>query len=75
MGKKISFPMGDGNVKNGYFNPTTIPARIQAKKNATATATRMRMAAAGVEIKRVSTRAAEPVQSAAFKDVPGNISI
>jgi len=60
--------MGDGNVKNGYFNPTTIPARIQAKKNATATATRMRMAAAGVEIKRVSTRAAEPVQSAAFKD-------
>jgi len=60
--------MVDGNVKNGYFNPTTIPARIQAKKNATATATRMRMAAAGVEIKRVSTRAAEPVQSAAFKD-------
>jgi hypothetical protein len=68
MAKKISFPMGDGKVENGYYNPTTIPARIQAKKNATATATRMRLAARGVEIKRMSTRAPEPVQSAAFKN-------
>lgn len=67
MAKKISFPMGDGKVENGYFNPTSIPAKIQAKKNATATATRMRLAAQGVEIKRSSTRASEPVQSEAFK--------
>jgi hypothetical protein len=67
MGKKISFPLGDGKVKNGYFDPTSIPSKIQAKKNATATATRMRIAAQGVEIKRTSTRAAEPVQSEAFK--------
>jgi hypothetical protein len=68
MAKKISFPMGDGKVANGYYNPTSIPAIIQAKKNATATATRMRMAAAGVEIKQVSTRAIEPIQSEAFKN-------
>jgi|TARA_R110001592_G_scaffold85153_1_gene251481 hypothetical protein len=67
MGKKISFPMGDGDIKNGYYNPTTIPAKIQAKKNATATATRMRMAEAGFQAKQVSTRANEPVQSEAFK--------
>ena len=42
MAKKISFPMGNGMVENGYYNPATIPAKIQAKKNATATATRMR---------------------------------
>lgn len=68
MSKKISFPMGNGNVVNGYFNPTSIPAKIQAKKNATATATRMRLAARGVEIKQMSTRASEPVQSEAFKN-------
>ena len=32
MGKKISFPLGDGKVKNGYFDPTSIPSKIQAKK-------------------------------------------
>tara|TARA_R100001198_G_C5096769_1_gene130841 strand:+ start:128 stop:355 length:228 start_codon:yes stop_codon:yes gene_type:complete len=68
MAKKISFPMGDGKVENGYFDPTSIPSKIQAKKNATATATRMRLAAQGVEIKRMSTRASEPVQSEAFKN-------
>ena len=31
MGKKISFPLGDGKVKNGYFDPTSIPSKIQAK--------------------------------------------
>jgi|TARA_R110000796_G_scaffold185_16_gene776 hypothetical protein len=67
MGKKISFPMGNGVVKNGYYDPTTIPAKIQAKKNATATATRMRLAAQGFQAKQVSTRASEPEQSAAFK--------
>jgi len=68
MGKKISFPMGDGKVANGYFNPTSIPAKIQAKKNATATATRERLAAAGFQAKQVTTRANEPEQSAAFKN-------
>jgi len=67
MGKKISFPMGDGKVANGYYNPTSIPAKIQAKKNATATATRERLAAQGFQAKQVSTRAIEPVQSEAFK--------
>jgi hypothetical protein len=52
---------------NGYFNPTSIPAKIQAKKNATATATRIRMAEAGFQAKQVSTKANEPVQSASFK--------
>jgi len=54
-------------VENGYFDPTSIPAKIQAKKNATATATRMRLAARGSQAKQVSTRATEPVQSEAFK--------
>ena len=31
MEKKISFPMGNGMVKNGFYDPTTIPAKIQAK--------------------------------------------
>jgi len=57
MAKKISFPEGNGKIENGYYDPTSIPARIQAKKNATATATRMRLAAQGVEIKRSSTKA------------------
>jgi hypothetical protein len=52
---------------NGYFNPTSIPARIQAKKNATAVATRMRLAAQGFQAKQVSTKASEPEQSASFK--------
>ena len=67
MGKKISFPMGNGDIKNGYFNPTSIPAKNQANKNATATSTRMRLADAGFQSKQVSTRANEPVQSEAFK--------
>ena len=24
MAKKISFPMGDGKVENGYYNPTSV---------------------------------------------------
>ena len=68
MGKKISFPMGDGKVANGYINPTSIHAKIQANKNAKATATRERLAAAGFQAKQVTTRATEPEQSAAFKN-------
>ena len=67
MANKVSFPMGDGKVANGYYNPTSIPAKIQAKKNATATATRERLASQGFQAKQVSTRAIEPVQSEAFK--------
>ena len=72
MGKKISVPIQGENFKkattNGYYNPTSIPAKIQAKKNATATATRERLAAAGFQAKQVTTRANEPEQSAAFKN-------
>jgi hypothetical protein len=75
MGKAInkdSFPLQGKVYKrettNGYYNPTTIPAKIIAKKNATATATRQRLADAGFQAKQVSTRANEPEQSAAFKN-------
>jgi hypothetical protein len=68
MEKKISFPMGDGMVKNGYYDPTTIPAKIQAKKNATAVATKIRLAEQGFQAKQVSTKSNEPVQSTAFKN-------
>ena len=72
MGTKASFPMQGKVFKrettNGYYNPTTIPAAIQAKKNAKATATRERLAAAGFQAKQVTTRANEPEQSAAFKN-------
>ena len=71
MGTKASFPMQGKVFKrettNGYYNPTTIPAKIQANKNAKATATRERLAAAGFQAKQVTTRANEPEQSAAFK--------
>jgi hypothetical protein len=32
MAKKISFPLGDGNVPNGYFNPTSQYQKSQQKK-------------------------------------------
>jgi hypothetical protein len=69
--KGVSFPIQGKMFKkettNGYYNPTSIPAKIQAKKNATATATRIRLAEQGFQAKQVSTRSTEPVQSAAFK--------
>ncbi len=68
MAKKISFPMGDGIVENHYYDPTSIPAKIQAKKNATSTAARERLAAQGFQASQVSTKAVEPQQSAAFKN-------
>ena len=68
----MSFPMQGEVFKrettNGFYDPTSIPAKIQAKKNATATATRMRMAEAGFQAKQVSTRASEPEQSTSFKN-------
>ena len=69
--KGTSFPIQGAKYKrettNGYFDPTSIPAKIQAKKNAKDVATRIRLAAQGLDIKRVSTRSTEPVQSEAFK--------
>ena len=69
--KGTSFPTQGAKYKrettNGYFDPTSIPAKIQAKKNAKDVATRIRLAAQGLDIKRVSTRSTEPVQSEAFK--------
>jgi hypothetical protein len=68
----MSFPMQGEVFKrettNGYYNPTSITAAIQRKKNATAVATKIRLAASGVNIAQVSTRAPEPEQSAAFKN-------
>jgi hypothetical protein len=68
MAKKISFPVGDGNVPNGYFNPTSQYQKSQQKRNAKKVAKRQRLAKAGIVCDMKSTRAAEPVQSAAFKN-------
>ena len=69
--KTASFPIQGARYKrettNGYFDPTSIPAKIQAKKNAKAVATRIRLAAQGFDAKRISTKSTEPVQSEAFK--------
>jgi|TARA_R110000744_G_scaffold15087_5_gene42486 hypothetical protein len=69
---KMSFPMQGEVFKrettNGYYNPTSVQSSILRKKNATATATRERLASKGVKIPLVSTRAPEPEQSAAFKN-------
>ena len=69
---KMSFPMQGEVFKrettNGFYDPTSIPAKIQAKKNAIATATRERLAAQGFQAKQVTTKASEPVKSAAFKN-------
>ena len=68
MKKKISFLIGDGKVQNGYYNPTTIPQAIQQAKNRKSVKRRKALAKAGVNIPQSSTRAAEPVQSKAFKN-------
>ena len=67
MAKKISFPMGDGKVENGYYNGTTVYQKALQKRNAKKVAKRQRLAKAGIKCDMESTRAAEPVQSAAFK--------
>jgi|TARA_R110000796_G_scaffold140782_2_gene256966 hypothetical protein len=67
MAKKISFPMGNGEIKNGYFNGTSIPQAIQQNKNRKNVKKRQRLAKAGLNIPQQSTRASEPVQSASFK--------
>jgi len=67
MSKKISFPMGNGKVENGYYNPTSIPQAIQQKRNRKKVAKKQRLAKAGIVCEMKDTRAKEPVQSAAFK--------
>ena len=72
MGKKISFPMQGEVYKrettNGYYNPTSVSQAIQQKKNRKKVAARIKLAKkTNVNPPQKSTRAAEPVQSAAFK--------
>jgi len=73
MGKKISFPMQGENYKrattNGVFNPTTIPQALQSAKNKAVVAARIKTAKkTNLNPPQKSTRAAEPVQSEAFKN-------
>ena len=44
MAKKISFPMGNGKVENGYYNPTSIPQALQNAKNKKKVEARVRLA-------------------------------
>lgn len=60
--------MGDGKVENGYYNGTTVYQKALQKRNAKKVAKRQRLAKAGIKCDMKSTRAAEPVQSAAFKN-------
>ena len=63
MAKKIK------QVTNGYFNPTSIPQAIQQKKNRKRVEAKIRLAKkTNLNPKQKSTRAKEPVQSAAFKN-------
>lgn len=67
----ISFPtqglVYQRETTNGYYNPTSIPAAIQQKKNQDKVLRSIKKAKDGVNISRLSTRAKEPVQSASFK--------
>jgi hypothetical protein len=67
----ISFPaqglVYQRETTNGYYDPTSIPAAIQQKKNQAKVLRSIKKAKDGINIPRSSTRAKEPVQSAAFK--------
>jgi hypothetical protein len=67
----ISFPIQGAKYQrettNGYYNPTSIPAAIQQKKNQVQALRSIKKAKDGINIPRSSTRAKEPVQSPAFK--------
>ena len=74
MGKanKASFPMQGEVYKrettNGYYNPTSVQQAIQQKKNRNTVAARIKLAKKNnVNPPQKSTRASEPVQSAAFR--------
>ena len=76
MGSKkenISFPEQGERYKrettNGYYNPTSVFQAIQQKKNRKKVAARIKLAKkTNLNPPQKSTRAAEPVQSAAFKN-------
>ena len=67
----ISFPVKglayQIETTNGYYNPASIPAAIQQKKNQAKVLRSIKKAKDGINIPRSSTRAKEPIQSAAFK--------
>jgi hypothetical protein len=69
--KGISFPeqgmVYQRETTNGYYDPTSIPAAIQQKKNQAKVLRSIKKAKDGINIPRSSTKAKEPVQSAAFK--------
>jgi len=69
----VSFPMQGEVYKrettNGYYNPTSVQQAIQQKKNRMTVAARIKLAKKNnVNPPQKSTRAAEPVQSKAFKN-------
>jgi hypothetical protein len=76
MGSKkenISFPMQGEVYKrettNGYYNPTSIQQALQNAQNKKKVAARIKLAKkTNLNPPQKSTRAAEPVQSAAFKN-------
>tara|TARA_B100000780_G_C21056557_1_gene424500 strand:- start:960 stop:1202 length:243 start_codon:yes stop_codon:yes gene_type:complete len=70
--KGVSFPIKGAKYKrettNGYFNPTSIPQAIQQKKNSKQVAASIKRAKkTNLNPPQKSTRAKEPVQSAAFR--------
>ena len=74
MGKanKASFPMQGEVYKrettNGYYNPTSIQQSLQNAENKKKVAARIKLAKkTNLNPPQKSTRAAEPVQSAAFR--------
>ena len=74
MGKanKASFPMQGEVFKrettNGYYNPTSVQQALQSSKNKKQVEARIKLAKkTNLNPQQKSTRASEPVQSAAFK--------
>ena len=75
MGKanKASFPMQGEVFKrettNGYYNPTSIQQALQSSRNKKKVEARIKLAKkTNLNPPQKSTRAAEPVQSEAFKN-------
>lgn len=74
MGKanKASFPMQGEVFKrettNGYYNPTSVQQALQSSRNKKKIEARIKLAKkTNLNPPQKSTRAAEPVQSEAFK--------
>jgi hypothetical protein len=74
MGKanKASFPMQGEVFKrettNGYYNPTSVQQALQSSRNKKKVEARIKLAKkTNLNPPQKSTRAAEPVQSEAFK--------